>query len=139
MLGNGTKKSGKIDTLVGRNTKFEGRVEAKGTIRLDGELVGDLHVEGSAIIGKKGFVRGNIYCTNIYVAGIIEGNVDCKEQLRLTNTAKLAGDIKVKSFIVDENAIFVGNCEVQETKQNSKNNKNEEKFNNKIKKADKGA
>lgn len=138
MFGNG-KKSGKIDTLVGRNTKLEGKVEAKGTIRLDGELIGDLHVDGSAIIGRKGVIKGNVFCTNIYVAGTIEGNVDCKEQLRLTNTAKLTGDIKVKTFIVDENAAFEGKCVMREIKQNLKNEKKEVNSSEKMKKADKGA
>lgn len=139
MFGNDGKKTGKMDTIIGRNTKLEGRIEAKGTIRLDGELVGDLHVQGSAIIGTKGLIKGNVYCTNIYVAGTIEGNVDCKEQLRLTNTSRLTGDIKVKTFIVDENASFEGKCEMQELKQITKNEKHEDKNSDKMKKVEKGA
>ncbi len=139
MFGNGDKKSGKIDTLIGRNTKLEGKIEAKGTIRLDGELSGDLYVEGSVIIGKKGIVKGNIYCNSIYVAGTIEGNIDCKEQLRLTNTSKLLGDIKVKTFIVDENATFEGKCQMQEMNQSPKNEKTQDNKSEKLKDNIKGA
>ncbi len=128
MFKSGTNKSNKIDTLIGKNTKFEGKVSAQGTIRLDGELIGDINIEGSVIIGKKGTVKGNILCNNILVSGTIEGNIDCKEQLRLTNSAKLYGDIKVKSFIVDESAIFEGKCEMQkvhETKNEKQKNSKE--------------
>lgn len=141
MLGSNSKKTNKVDTVIGKNTKLEGKIEAKGTIRLDGELVGDLIIEGSAIIGKNGKIKGNVVCSNIFVSGTIEGNVDCKEQLRLTNTGQISGDIKVKTFIVDENAVFEGKCQMQDAVQTSKK-KNADKVaqsEKNLQKANKGA
>lgn len=112
-----------IDTLIGRNSIIEGKINAKGTIRFDGTLIGDLIVEGNVIIGEDGKVKGNITCENIIVSGTIEGNVTCKEQLRLTNTASLYGDIEVKSFIVDESAVFEGACKMRDESKNLQNDK----------------
>lgn len=124
MFGKEKVKLDKIDTLIGKNTKLEGKIECKGTIRLDGELNGDLIVEGNVIIGKSGKITGNISCNNIFISGIVKGNIISKETLRLTNTAKLYGDIKVKTFIVDENAVFEGSCKMDITENlNKKNNK----------------
>lgn len=116
----------KIDTLVGKNTTLEGKILTKGTIRLDGTLVGDLEVEGNAVIGEDGKIKGNIICHNIFISGIVQGNISSKEQLVITSTGKLYGDIEVKSFIVDENAIFEGTCKmqnIQTTKQTDNNKK----------------
>ncbi|WP_069649177.1 bactofilin family protein [Caloranaerobacter ferrireducens] len=119
-------KLDKIDTLIGKNTKLEGKIECKGTIRLDGELTGDLIVEGNVIIGESGKVNGNITCNNVFISGIVKGNVISKEMLRLTNTAKLYGDIQVKTFIVDENAVFEGSCKMEATKTSNETKVNKE-------------
>ncbi|EOD01659.1 bactofilin family protein [Caldisalinibacter kiritimatiensis] len=130
MFGKKEIKMDKIDTLIGRNTKLEGKITANGTIRFDGELVGDLIIEGNVIIGEEGKIKGNIKCNNGIVSGRVEGNIICKEQLRLTNTASLFGDIEVKSFIVDENAVFEGSCKMKtETNTQKNNTKKEEKTN----------
>lgn len=125
MFGSDGKKTSKMDTIIGKDIILEGKITAKGSIRLDGTLIGDINVDGNLVIGKQGLVKGNIICKNVLVCGTIEGYVDCKEQLRLANTGKILGDIKVNSIIVDENAVFEGKCQMQ----NNVNKKNENKKN----------
>ncbi|MTI65936.1 MAG: polymer-forming cytoskeletal protein [Firmicutes bacterium] len=127
MFGKKEINNEKIDTLIGKNTRFEGKIEASGTIRLDGILDGDITIEGNVIIGKEGKVKGNIRCSSILVSGVVEGNIIGSDQLRITNTGKVFGDIQVNNFIVDENATFEGNCKMKqttsETKKETKKNK----------------
>jgi len=113
MFGKNDNRVDRIDTLIGKSTTIEGKIEAQGTIRLDGTLKGDMVVEGSIIIGEGAKVTGNLNCSNVFVSGIVEGNITCKDQLRITSTGKVIGDIDVKNFIVDENAIFEGNCKMR--------------------------
>jgi len=112
MFGKNEDKFNKIDTLIGKNTKLQGKIESKGSMRIDGELVGDIIIEGSVVIGEEGKINGNISCDNIFIAGSVHGNILCKDQLRVSNTGKLYGDIEVKSFIVDESAVFEGSCKM---------------------------
>lgn len=122
MFKKNTVNMDKIDTLVGQNTKLEGVINASGTIRFDGELIGDLHINGNVIIGESGKIKGNVSCDNIIISGNVEGNIFCKEQLRLTNTAHLYGNIEIKNFIVDESAVFEGSCKMKsDTKVEKKN------------------
>lgn len=100
----------KFNTLIGKNTSFQGELNAEGTIRIDGEIKGEVSVKGDAYIGEAGSIIGNIHANNVIVSGKIEGNVYTSEQLRITSTGKVLGDIKVKSFIVDEDAFFEGKC-----------------------------
>lgn len=109
----------KIDTLIGKNTKLDGTINTKGTIRLDGILNGDLIAEGNITIGESGQVLGNIQCTNIIICGLVKGNIITTGQLRITNKGKLLGDIEVNNIIVDENATFEGSCKMK-TKQSNK-------------------
>lgn len=128
MFGKKEINTDRIDTLIGKNTKLQGIVEGTGTIRVDGELTGDLIVEGNVVIGPDGKIIGNVKCDNLFNSGAIRGNAKCNEQLRLASTATLFGDVDVKTFIVDENAIFEGKCKMQNTTdgKSQKSNKSKE-------------
>lgn len=102
----------KIDTLVGKNTSLEGTVNAEGTIRIDGRINGGLNISGNVIVGEESIIKGNIKADNAFVAGTVEGNVTATSQLHITHTAKLYGDITVRNIVIDEGAVFVGNCKI---------------------------
>lgn len=112
MFGKKESTSEKIDTLIGKNTTIEGKISGHGTSRIDGTLLGDLDVKGDIIIGDEGRIQGNITCINVLISGTVEGNISTSEQLRITSSGKLFGDVEVKSFIVDEDAIFQGSCKM---------------------------
>lgn len=110
----------RFDTLIGKNTSFEGTLTAEGTIRIDGIIKGDVKVEGDIYIGESSQVVGNIMGSNIIVGGNVDGNIIANEQLRLTSTGRVIGDISVKSLIIDENGVFEGNSKMTSKEINSK-------------------
>lgn len=121
--------SSNFDTLIGKNTSLEGLLEADGTVRVDGKIKGDMKVKGDIFIGESSHIQGNIICTNIIVGGRVEGNITAHEQLRITATGRVIGDIAVKSLIIDENGQFEGNSkmELAENKTSSRADKDKKK------------
>ncbi|ABW17747.1 bactofilin family protein [Alkaliphilus oremlandii] len=116
-----------FDTLIGKNTSFEGTLTAEGTVRIDGKIQGDVEVKGDVFVGDTCEVVGNITASNIIVGGHIKGNILAHEQLRLTSTGKITGDISVKSLIIDENGVFEGNSKMTSAEVNSKHHLKEVK------------
>jgi len=114
MFGSGKRSlnGDKMDTLIGKGTSLEGTINAEGTIRLDGKIHGGLNIAGNLIVGEEGAIKGNIKAENAFIAGVVEGNVIATSQLHITQTAKVIGDITVKNVIVDEGAVFIGNCKI---------------------------
>lgn len=106
-----------FDTLIGKNSSFDGVFKATGTIRIDGEFQGEVIVNGDVFIGETSKILGNIACSNLVVSGLVEGNVNVKDKIQITTTGRLLGDVSVKSFIVDEDAFFEGNCKMIDRKQ----------------------
>ncbi|QNU66565.1 polymer-forming cytoskeletal protein [Ruminiclostridium herbifermentans] len=104
-----------FDTLIGSNTELIGDINSKGIIRIDGKITGNISVQGDLFIGEAASIKGNVTASNIHVAGSIDGDVSSSGLLKLLSTAKLLGDIQVKSFICDEGSIFEGNCKMLET------------------------
>lgn len=111
----------KIDTIIGKNTKIEGNISSQGTMRIDGLVTGKVEVEGNLIVGENSKIEADIKADNISVSGEIVGNLTIKNQVQITSTGKVYGDIEVQNLIIDEGAIFDGKC-----KMNKKAEKNTE-------------
>jgi len=119
----------KVDTLIGKTANFNGTLQAKGTVRVDGCYEGELKVDGDLVIGESGKVVGNIYASNAHIGGKVEGNINVKGQVHLTPSSSMDGDIEVGNLIVDEGAIFTGKCIMtnQNTKPSPADNKSKSK------------
>ncbi|SDY31932.1 bactofilin family protein [Tindallia californiensis] len=107
-----------FDTLIGKKAEFEGTIKAQEPIRVDGCLTGEIVSESDVVIGEGSKVKGNIQCKNILLAGSVDGNVHASGQLHITGTGSLYGDASIYSFIVDENGIFDGGCQMKKSDQN---------------------
>lgn len=103
----------KATTIIGADCQFQGDLKASGTIRVDGEFKGEIRVDGNIYIGETAKIEGNIYANNVMVSGEIKGNIEAHQQLRITSSGSLWGDVNVTSFILDENSSFDGNCKMK--------------------------
>jgi len=109
------KKNGNLknfDTLIGTNTTFIGNIESDGIIRIDGKVKGNIKAGSDVYVGSNAQINGNIHSSNVYISGTVNGNIYSSGIARLFSTAKLIGDIEVKSFVSDEGAIFQGKCKM---------------------------
>lgn len=103
----------KMDTLIGKDTVFQGNILATGTIRIDGELKGEIKVKGDLVIGDNGKVEATVEARNVLIGGYLRGNIYASGRVDLAPTAKLFGDMKVKNLIIEEGALFKGNCSME--------------------------
>lgn len=111
-------------TVIGEGIKLEGGVvKGRGNIRVDGEIMALVEIEGSIIVGESGRITGDVKVEHGLVAGKIDGNVTCSASLHLSPTSVLNGNITVGSLIIDEGARFVGSCQMSNMQTDSKKNK----------------
>ena len=127
-----------FDTLVGSNSELIGDINSKGIIRIDGKVTGNISVQGDLFIGGEAFIKGNVSASNINVAGSVEGDVSSVGILKLLPTAKLNGNIQVKTLVCDEGSIFDGNCKMLESQASKPLLVNKKKDFNKIPAIDEG-
>ena len=98
---------------INPGTKIEGSVHATESIRLDGQMMGDLHCDGKVVVGPEGSVQGNIFCQQLDVYGKIIGDVSAGEMVMLRNTARLEGKIQTPGLSIESGASFEGSCTMQ--------------------------
>ena len=100
----------KAQTVISEGTKIEGKLFFPGTVRIDGEIIGDIDAENSLIISKTGKVRSNIRTKNAVVAGSFEGDMHTTESIAITSTGKFTGTLvqNEAQFSIEKGGLFKG-------------------------------
>jgi cytoskeletal protein CcmA (bactofilin family) len=100
------------ETVLSNEIRLEGRLHSTTSIRLSGEMLGDVTTEGDLVVGEGGRVKGNVTGRNVVVGGTVQGNVGTSGRLEILSTGKVYGDIMVGSLIIDEGGILRGKSAV---------------------------
>ncbi|MCL4538812.1 MAG: polymer-forming cytoskeletal protein [Bacteroidetes bacterium] len=105
------KEDGQIN-IVSQGSRFEGKITSSGSLRVDGQVNGDIALSGDLVIGMSGEITGNIDAQAVTVSGKITGNLNVKNKLVLEPKARIKGDIRASKLVIDEGAVFDGKCEM---------------------------
>lgn len=110
-------KDGTMSGFVGGGTTLSGEAVFKGMLRVDGHLTGQIRSEeGTLIVSSGGCVDANINVAIAKINGIINGDIVATERLELGRAAEVRGDIQTPVLVIEQGAIFEGNCRMQTTK-----------------------
>lgn len=103
--------------LVGAGTTVEGKIRSNGSVRIDGKLIGDVVANENLFVGETGEVEGTVNARNITIGGKVKGGITAQEKLIFEAKSQVRGEIKAAKLVIDEGAVFDGNCTMTETKQ----------------------
>jgi cytoskeletal protein CcmA (bactofilin family) len=109
-----TKSMGRVETLIGQDASLRGSYNAKHTIHVEGEIYGNVTSEDGIIVGVKGMIRGNLTARSILVGGKVKGNLIASQRLELQSTANVEGDLSAPVLVIEEGAVFEGNCVMED-------------------------
>ena len=107
---NNDMQNQKIKSIIGQDAVFEGTLEAKETTRVDGLIRGDVKIDTVLILGVTGKIVGNVNASSIMIGGTVEGDLVAGDKITIAATGKVTGNLHTKKLVVDENAIFRGQC-----------------------------
>lgn len=126
MLGRKDAQRDKVETLVGKGTKVNGKIYVVGSLRIEGKVEGEIKAGGDVFIGEEGLVVASVYGRNINIAGEVQGNVDAMEKLEIVPTGKLFGDIRMSKLIIEDGATFKGKSEARKNAEKTPMEEDEE-------------
>ena len=105
--------SAPVETMISKECELSGSVAAKGSLRIDGKVAGNVTTDGDVLLGESGLIEGDIQAKNVILAGTVRGNLKLAGKLELYPTAHLTGDVKVAVLNISEGAFFHGTCEME--------------------------
>ncbi len=103
-----------ITALLGRGTRFEGKLHFEGRVRIDGYFKGEIRSDDTLVIGDGAEVHAAIDVATVIVrGGVVHGNIRAKAALEIHAPAKLVGDIHSPSLFIDRGVEFQGRCRME--------------------------
>jgi cytoskeletal protein CcmA (bactofilin family) len=95
-------------TSIGSDTRLQGTLGGKGHCIVQGQVEGDCDFEGTLVIAETGFWRGELYATNIIIAGKVEGTAVAREKMEIVSTARIKGRLQSPVIAIAEGAVHDG-------------------------------
>jgi len=106
-------EASEITTVLGRGSQFEGKLTFEGAVRIDGRFAGEIHTEGTLILGESAQVEAQVHAAVVIVHGHFKGELVATESLEIHAPARVLGNVQSPSFSVEKGAIFQGTCRME--------------------------
>lgn len=101
------EQSGEV-TIVGQGAKLEGTVVSAGSLRIDGQVKGQVNADGDVMLSPQSQVEADIRAQNVSVAGRFKGSIVVKGRAEIARGGRVDGNITSKTLVVEEGAVFQG-------------------------------
>jgi cytoskeletal protein CcmA (bactofilin family) len=104
---------GNLVGFVGQNCTINGTLNFTGTMRIDGQIEGQVVTSGMLIVGEGGRIHADIQAGVVVCGGAIDGNIMARERVQLLAPSVLTGTVRTPLLIIEEGAQFNGTCEME--------------------------
>jgi cytoskeletal protein CcmA (bactofilin family) len=112
-----TKMDDHINTFLGEDTEFEGKLSFKSAVRLDGRFKGEINTHGTLIVGETALIESDIHTAHIIISGEIKGNIVAENRIEIHAPGKIIGNIRAPVVTMEEGVIFEGNCQMMKQRE----------------------
>lgn len=117
--GSGSPEQSEITAFLGKGTEFKGILSFEGTIRVDGNVNGEVVSKDTLIAGDGAVLQGEITVGTIISSGKIMGNINASQKVHILAPGNIQGTIRTPKLIIEEGVIFDGKCEMANEKKTS--------------------
>jgi cytoskeletal protein CcmA (bactofilin family) len=109
-----------ITALLGRGTRFEGKLHFDGRVRVDGYFQGEINSDDTLIIGDGAEVHAEIEVATVIVrGGQVHGNIKARNAIEIHAPGKMIGNLHSPSLFIDRGVEFQGSCRMDPIEEKS--------------------
>ena len=101
-----------IVAFIGKGVEFKGAISYSGTVRIDGFLDGEIHTDGTLLVGEEAVLTAKVSAGTIVCMGKITGDVVAREKVKLMAPGVLIGGVKTPMLSIEEGVLFNGTLEM---------------------------
>jgi cytoskeletal protein CcmA (bactofilin family) len=112
------KKGGELNGFLDHGSSFKGELEFEDTMRIDGRFNGKIVSKNELIVGESAHIDGDIHVGRIAISGTVVGKIVADQRVEIHRNGKVYSDIDTPALIIEEGAIFQGNCVMGDKKGN---------------------
>ena len=102
------------NTIIGVGSNFRGTMMVQGTLRIEGELEGDILNCERLEVGEHGVMRSDIEVKSALIQGRVIGNIRALGLIEMKAGAHIEGDVAALSVVMEPGVYFTGRCTMLE-------------------------
>ena len=115
-------RTGELNGFLDHGSSFKGELDFEDTMRIDGKFNGSITSKNELIVGESAHIDGNIHVGRIAISGTVVGKIKADQRVEIHRNGKVYSDIETPALIIEEGAIFQGNCTMGDRKGGSVTN-----------------
>jgi cytoskeletal protein CcmA (bactofilin family) len=101
-------------TFLDSSTVFEGKLTCADSLRIDGQVKGEIYCAQKVAIGETGSVHATIEADTVVVAGEVNGDVTATRKVTLEKTGRVNGNLCTPGIVIQEGAKLEGRITIGE-------------------------
>lgn len=110
-----TLPASEITALLGRGTRFEGKLLFDGRVRIDGSFRGTIRSDDTLIIGDGAEVDAEVDVANVIIrGGVVRGSIRARTAIELYQPSHVTASLHAPSVFIDKGVHFEGTCTMAE-------------------------
>ncbi len=110
-----TLPASEITALLGRGTRFEGKLLFEGRVRIDGAFKGEIRSDDTLVIGDGAEVDAQVDVANVIIrGGTVRGSIRARASIELYVPARVTASLHAPSVFIDKGVHFDGTCKMAE-------------------------
>jgi len=100
--------------ILSDGTEIEGVVRFADELRVDGHIAGRVESEkGRLLVGESGTIEADVYVAVASLSGTMTGTLVATSRVEIHATGRFYGRIQSPALIIEEGAVFEGQCEME--------------------------
>src|SRR5437773_1552451 len=103
-------ETGGTSAFLGKGSRVSGKLTFEGTIRIEGQVEGEITAQDALTIGEGAVVNAQINGTSIVVHGKVTGDITARKRLEIRAPGRVFGNIFTPSLVIHEGVVFEGQC-----------------------------
>ncbi|MDE0177602.1 MAG: polymer-forming cytoskeletal protein [Gammaproteobacteria bacterium] len=103
-----------VPSMIGRTVAIEGTLTAQEDILLEGRFNGEVVLmENALVVGQSGDIRADIKAKNVTIHGKANGDIKASDQVEISASGSMRGDILSPRVILHDGAKFKGRIDME--------------------------
>lgn len=89
-------------SIIASGTVITGDLRADGTIKIEGEVLGNVQAAQQVLLARGSHVRGDVQAREAVIGGVVEGAIRATDRVEIQATAVVTGDVTTQRIVIAE-------------------------------------
>lgn len=106
------REIGPAVTVIAPGTLFKGDITGEDTLRVSGNVQGDIDCRQVVWVERGGRVNGQVAARRVIIEGEVNGDIRNAERVEIRSNGRMTGNIYAANITIDQGCFFDGESRI---------------------------